>query len=332
MIETVVFPCTYRCDGRCIMCSIYERTTKDLSIEMLRKFFASPQIKNIRSLNLTGGEPTLRNDLPELMQMIYQNCKGLRELLINTNGLNPKHIKKQIEKVLAITDPEISVWVFISLDTVSKPSDYIRGVKDAASKAMKTVDSMKELQSKYPKLSIGLSCTITKANCNELNDVLCYAKEKDIYMDFMLATVNDAYIKSSSKKENFILEENQKDEVIRFLSCVNDYKKTVSSKLYIQKIIDRLKGKTSKKECILREGRGVLLEADGKIRSCGMTDEITLGDLLTDDTFDQLGQPLDKKYQVFCEKCDTDSYYTWTQEAQKQIMSEMLMNIRNRRH
>lgn len=331
MIETLVFPCTYHCDGKCIMCSVYERTSKDLSVNILEKFFSSPQIKNIRSLNLTGGEPTLRTDLTELMQMVYRNCTELKELIINTNGLNPEHIKKQIEKVLAVTSSKIAVWVFISLDTTSEQSDYIRGVKDAAAKAMKTVELMKELQNRYPNLSIGISCTISSANYNQLTEVLNYAQREDIYADYMLATVNEAYIKSSSKKDNFVLQVEQKEEVIRFLSSVSDYNKTVSSKLYFQKMIERLKGNTGNKECILRAGRGVLLEADGKIRSCGMTEEIELGNLLTDDTFEQLGKPLEEKYQVFCDKCDTDSYYTWTQEAQKQIMTEMLDNIKKRR-
>ena len=63
---------TYRCNSKCSMCNIWKYPTHpqdEISLETLDKI---PY--GVDYLNLTGGEPTLRNDLPELIA--YAESKG----------------------------------------------------------------------------------------------------------------------------------------------------------------------------------------------------------------------------------------------------------------
>lgn len=327
MIETVVFPCTYHCDGKCIMCSIHERKGSDLPIKTFEKFFSSPQIRNIQSINLTGGEPTMRKDLVQLVNMILENCSSLKEIIINTNGFNSKRILEQIENLIEILRKDIKVYILISMDAVGKEADYIRGVEDAARKVKETIFELKKLRKNF---LLGISCTIIAGNYNLLDDVLEYAHKEDLYIDFVCATVNSAYINSKPKKDNFTLNDKQKKVVAQFLDRAITYDKLLSSKRFIEKTIKRLNGQKVYKECILRKGKGILLEADGKIRPCGMTDKIELGDILKTDDFSNLGQPL-KGYSTFCENCDTDSCYNWTSEAQEDILNDMLISTKIKR-
>ena len=38
MLDVLVFPCTYKCDGKCMMCSIHEKRISDLSVQELVPF------------------------------------------------------------------------------------------------------------------------------------------------------------------------------------------------------------------------------------------------------------------------------------------------------
>lgn len=327
MLDVLVFPCTYKCDAKCMMCSIYEKRSSDLSLQELVPFFENSYVNSIRSINITGGEPTLRNDLLELVQMISYHCKNLGEIIINTNGLNSYNVLNKCEEICGILPPKIKLWVFVSLDAINDKADKIRGVENAAAKAMKTVDLLISLKEKYENLKIGISTTIVSENAYLLESVFKYVVSKNIFWDVIYATVNTTFIDSESKSNQFLLNEEQKKNVIEFLPKLLQYDKRTLSKENIYKMIERINGKAGNKNCILRDGKGLLLEADGKIRACGMTNEILLGDIHDEEfNFSKWLNKLEQ-YDNYCDKCNTDSYYNWSVEAQNVIIKEMMEKV-----
>lgn len=331
MIETIVFPCTYKCNAKCIMCSIHERKNNDLSVKEFERFFSSEKLHNLKSINITGGEPSLKADLPELVAMILNKCPLINEILINTNGLLPDLIYSQVESILNLLHGNIKLWVFVSVDALDDKADYIRGVSKAGKKACETIEKLKKLKDRYANLELSISCTISSANYDQLQAVYDYAKERGICIDFICATVNTAYINSASKADNFVMDEQQKKDVADFLESISDYSNVVSSKAFIIRMIKRLRGEKLTKQCILREGRGILLESDGTVRPCGMAEELLLGHI-QDEDYSWLDNISDIIQKDICSKCDTDSYYNWTEEAQKTIVSEMLKVVKRNRN
>jgi len=327
MIEVVVFPCTYKCNGHCIMCTIYNRKEQDMSIDFFEPFFAHPELHNLKSINLTGGEPTLRKDLPELTKMIFSHCHSLKEIIINTNGFCTAQVLKQIIDIYDILNPGIKIWVYVSLDSVDSKAEIIRGVPKAHINAMKTIEKLVLLKRKLPNLQVGISCTITSVNYDKLEDVYQYASKLDIYVDFIYATINTAYINSSSIKDQFILNSSQISEVIHFFENLRCSSKISVSKDYYTRLIKNLKGDTTYKSCIFRERRGLLLEADGKISLCGMTCESLLGDL-KESTMDSILEYEPLNIDKYCSHCQTSSYYNWTADAQQILQSNMFDKIR----
>ena len=43
----------------------------------------------VENLNISGGEPTTRNDLPEMVELFHRHLPRLRKIGINTTGLTP---------------------------------------------------------------------------------------------------------------------------------------------------------------------------------------------------------------------------------------------------
>ena len=330
MIEAVVFPCTYKCNGRCIMCTIYKRKEIDLPISFFEPFFSHPALHQLKSINVTGGEPTLRKDLPQLIEMIISHCPALREIIINTNGFCTEQIVKQIIDIYKIMGFDKKLWIYVSLDALDESAEKIRGIKQAHLKAMKTIQKLALLREKYQKLQIGISCTITSKNYNKLEDVYRYALKMDVYIDFIYATINTAYINSEPNKNEFTLSSSQILSVIRFFESMESNSKISTPKDYYKMLIKKLQGENTRKPCIFREGKGLLLEADGKVSLCGMTNESLIGNLHIH-TMDEILQHTPYDLEKHCSQCQTDSYYSWNAEAQEKIKCEMMNSIKRKR-
>ena len=83
--EVILF-ITSLCNFACETCFYSEKlndTKNDLTFDELEKI--SSNFKEIRLLLLTGGEPYLRKNFFEIMQMFYNNNK-VRRLHLPTNG------------------------------------------------------------------------------------------------------------------------------------------------------------------------------------------------------------------------------------------------------
>src|SRR5690554_4339542 len=147
MIKVLVFPVTYICDELCIMCTIPERNSKDLPVDFFNDFFKDPNLSSLQSINITGGEPTLRRDLSQIVAMIMKNCLNLREIIINSNGSNPTRVVNRIEEILKEINSRVKLWVHISLDALDdETSDFIRGRKSTATNARNSLIELKKLK------------------------------------------------------------------------------------------------------------------------------------------------------------------------------------------
>ena len=80
--ETIVVDLTHRCNMACHNCYLPNRDIPDMDVDRLEACLAAlPQRTNIR---LAGAEPTLRRDLPAIIDMVRRT--GHRPVLL-TNGL-----------------------------------------------------------------------------------------------------------------------------------------------------------------------------------------------------------------------------------------------------
>ena len=89
---------SYRCNSRCKTCNVWQRPNDDFTIEEYDKTFASIG-RDPYWFTFSGGEPTLRKDLPEMVEAAYRHCRpGI--INIPTNGIQDKIIPERVERVL----------------------------------------------------------------------------------------------------------------------------------------------------------------------------------------------------------------------------------------
>ena len=124
---------TYRCDSKCAMCHIWQHPTQlrdEVTLETLAKLPGG-----FDNLNITGGEPTLRRDLAEIVALLYPKARTLE---ISSNGLHADRLEPIIKAY-----PNIKVR--FSLEAVGEKSDEIRGEKDGFKKKVAGLRRLKEL-------------------------------------------------------------------------------------------------------------------------------------------------------------------------------------------
>jgi len=95
-IKSMRISVTDKCNFRCTYCMPAEglpwlKKTEILSYEEIVRVARVAVNIGIEQIRLTGGEPLVRRDVPELVRMLHQ-IEGLRSLSITTNGILLKHL------------------------------------------------------------------------------------------------------------------------------------------------------------------------------------------------------------------------------------------------
>ena len=68
----LIYNCTWVCDAKCEMCNNWKCGDRksDMTLAQLEPAMAHPFWGAVENLNISGGEPTTRNDLPEMVRAV----------------------------------------------------------------------------------------------------------------------------------------------------------------------------------------------------------------------------------------------------------------------
>jgi MoaA/NifB/PqqE/SkfB family radical SAM enzyme len=166
---------SYRCNSRCKTCNVWQLPNDDLTCEEWDRVFAS--LGNAPYwFTFSGGEPTLRPDLPDMVGSAYQHCRpGI--INIPTNGILDKTIPPRIEQVLQAA-PKSEVIINLSLDNIGSKHDEIRGVPNNWRRAMSTYRQLKELQHGYKNLTLGIHTVLSSYNIDSFPDMCRFVQDE----------------------------------------------------------------------------------------------------------------------------------------------------------
>src|SRR5438128_7181553 len=166
---------SYRCNSRCKTCNVWQRPNDDFTIEEYDKTFASIG-RDAYWFTFSGGEPTLRKDLPEMVEAAYRHCRpGI--INIPTNGIQDKIIPGRIEQVL-LAAPTSDVIVNLSLDGIGEKHDIVRGVKGNFERAMRTYAGLKALKGRYKNFTLGVHTVISNFNVDEFDNIYTFVRDE----------------------------------------------------------------------------------------------------------------------------------------------------------
>jgi MoaA/NifB/PqqE/SkfB family radical SAM enzyme len=156
---------TYRCPSRCLTCNITKRKAQELTPEEYRRIFGSLG-KKAYWVTISGGEPFLRSDLPEIVDAIVEESSP-RIINIPTSGTTHASIFRFLPQILKKTRGS-QLTINFSLDEVGERHDQIRRTRKNWEKTLESLRFAKSLQADFPHLTVGIHSVISVFNVDRL--------------------------------------------------------------------------------------------------------------------------------------------------------------------
>lgn len=175
---------TYKCNSRCNMCDIWKiRDHHDVD----RSFYSKlPQ--SLRFINISGGEPFLRPDIVEIIELILKRCPKAK-LVISSNGFATNVVIDRMKKILAIADGRVGIA--LSIDGMQQMHDQIRGIQNGFNKIIRTIEELKKIG--MPAQDIRIALTVTGENVKDLNELYDLSQKMGVQFTMSFAQSSDFY-------------------------------------------------------------------------------------------------------------------------------------------
>jgi MoaA/NifB/PqqE/SkfB family radical SAM enzyme len=278
------------------MCNTWEHPsdkTREISPQIMDKIPSGQH-----RINLTGGEPALRDDLLDIVDVL---CTKTNRLEISTNGYFTK-------KLVEIGKKHPEVTFRISLEGLPQLNDKVRGIKNGFDHALKTVLSLLDVGVK----DVGFGMVVTDNNAQELLPL--YHLCSRLGVEFATSTVHNSFYfhKFDNKINDLAFVEGKMEEFIAALlqSQRANYKLRIKDygRAFINLgILRHMQGHTRRLPCGAATDL-FFLDPFGKILACnGSPDPWVLGDL-TIEPFSKIwespqAQEIRKKVKVCNQGC-----------------------------
>jgi len=169
-LGTVILFVTSRCNSFCQTCFYHEELNRpgDMTFDQIEK--VSRTMPPITDLWLSGGEPTLRHDASEIIDMFVRR-NGVRRLIIPTNGLVKSRVFDIADRALG-EHPSLDLYLNIALDGQGETHDRIRGVPGHWEKTLDCIDALYPLKEKYgDRLRLNVNTVVCAGNYSEIEQL-----------------------------------------------------------------------------------------------------------------------------------------------------------------
>lgn len=243
------------------MCDVWRNPTKpseEIGLDVIRK------LPEMFFVNITGGEPFVRQDLPEIVAELR---KKSRRIVISTNGFFTERIIELCKKF-----PDLGIR--ISIEGSHESNDKIRGIPDGYRRTQETLKKLQEMGLK----DIGVAMTVQDLNYQDLSAL--YEMAKGLDYEFATAAVHNSHY--FCKKDNRI--EKKEEVVAAFRELIGKLLKSEKVKEWFRAyfnygLINYIEGRKRFLPCEMGKD-GFFVDPFGDVLACnGMDEKMPMGNL-----------------------------------------------------
>ncbi|GMO59130.1 MAG: hypothetical protein Ta2A_04910 [Treponemataceae bacterium] len=194
-LESIFLFTTGNCNANCAHCFYSnDMATKepDLTFDEIKKI--SETAGDINRLWLSGGEPTLREDLPEIIELFYKN-NHTKDVNLPTNGIKGGTLIEWVKR-LRTNCPTLNISVAISLDGFEATHNKQRGVPIFYN-AIETLQKLENNFANDAHVVANVATCVTKYNYDEIVDLFSW-----IYGRFTVATHTTAAARGTTRVDD----------------------------------------------------------------------------------------------------------------------------------
>lgn len=174
----VHFEVTLRCNARCGFCDYWKTESSERENE-LKSYADAARFFNPMMVTWTGGEPTMRRDLEDLIAAVDRAIRVKYMTLITHGGmLTP-------DRAMSLWNAGVNQFN-ISLDFLDERHDVARGIPGLVSRIMCNVPAMRERGID----AIRFNTVIKRSNVHDLMPIVLRAAELGVGVNFSCYTDN----------------------------------------------------------------------------------------------------------------------------------------------
>jgi sulfatase maturation enzyme AslB (radical SAM superfamily) len=305
----LIYNCTWVCDAKCTMCNNWKWGDRksDMTLDQLEPVFDSPFWGAVENLNISGGEPTTRLDLPQMVEMFQRRLPRLRKIGINTTGLTPVRAIPMLTRIVKFSaEHDLLLSVRVSLDGIGDVHDQVRAVKNGFDKASKTIEAMQALAAEYPNFQFGIASTIFAKNLDDAENILTWARTKGLDVVFNMLRFTDAMLHNGGLKETIGFQEREETFMRKFfLDRVKEESVLSGQSFMYLHYADMIANGYHRTMPCPFQSQGLLLNPNGDLHYCENSQKI--GNVLDDsaETLYFKAENLAHRQQIKDETCPT---------------------------
>jgi len=192
---------TYKCNLKCRMCDIsklkQKQSGKDITFDKLGKFLKGDWLSGISLIVLSGGEPWLNEDFPEIFELLADKFPE-SEFLVLSNLYDTELVLQNLKAVRNAADQR-RILIGTSVDGLGSVHDFIRGRKGSFNAMLTTAAAVKR---NFPQIDICYNFTLIPENAGEIFKVFDWSRKNRHSLSIQAAV---------RKKDTEILQWTEKD-------------------------------------------------------------------------------------------------------------------------
>ncbi len=142
---------TYRCIQKCAMCGIWghpSRPEEEFRPGLLER------LPRLRFVNITGGEPLLREDIGEIADILVRKAG---RVVVSTNG-------QLTDRIVDLAERQPRLGFRISLEGLPEVNDRLRGLPGSFDRGLRTLLALRRMGRR----DIGFGITLSDGNASDL--------------------------------------------------------------------------------------------------------------------------------------------------------------------
>ncbi len=282
----LIYNCTWVCDAKCTMCSNWKfgNRKSDMTLQQLEPVLENPFWGAVENLNISGGEPTTRNDLPQMVEMFQKHLPRLRKIGINTTGLTPHRAIPMLTRIVEFCASKgLLISIRVSLDGIGDIHNQVRAVKGGFDKAVRTIEAMQALAARHDNFQFGLAATIFATNMEDAENILAWARTKDLDVVFNMLRFTDAMLHNKELEEQIGFHKREEEFMRKFFLDRVQEESVLSGQsfMYLHYADMIANGYQRTMPCPF-QSQGLLLNPNGDLHYCENSQK--LGNVLDDST------------------------------------------------
>jgi MoaA/NifB/PqqE/SkfB family radical SAM enzyme len=274
----LIYNCTFVCDARCEMCHNWKHGDRktDMTLDQLDPVMNHPFWGAVENLNISGGEPTTRNDLAEMVELFHRRLPRLRKIGINTTGLTPHRAIPQLTRIVEFcAKQQLLFSARVSLDGIGDIHNQVRNVQRGFDKACETIAAMQALAEQHSNFQFGIAATIFATNLEDAKNILAWARTKDLDIVFNMLRFTDAMLNNKALEEKIGFRKREEDFMRTFFLERVQEESVLSGQsfMYLHYADMIANGYMRTMPCPF-QSQGLLLNPDGKLFYCENSKEL----------------------------------------------------------